>query len=91
MGLRLVYTEFTLRSRWPDSKHPEKRPTETSILSRFRDSRHIAVTKASQDRRIANFNSDQIAGLRWSTDAKILALTREHDDSDVAVLRDTTE
>ncbi|MFZ0286323.1 MAG: protein kinase, partial [Terriglobales bacterium] len=43
----------------------------------------------SPGRQITNFTSDRINGFRWSPDGKWLAVMREHDTSDVVLLRET--
>jgi serine/threonine protein kinase len=43
----------------------------------------------SPGRQLTNFTSEQINAFRWSPDGKTLAITQEHDTSDVVVLRDT--
>jgi Tol biopolymer transport system component len=40
---------------------------------------------------ITNFTSEQINQFRWSPDGKSIAVLREHDVSDVVVLRETNE
>jgi eukaryotic-like serine/threonine-protein kinase len=43
----------------------------------------------SPGRQITSFTSEQINAFRWSPDGKTLAVTKEHDTSDVVVLRET--
>ena len=45
----------------------------------------------SPGRQITNFSSEQINGFRWSPDGKTLAVMKEHDTSDVVVLRETNQ
>jgi Tol biopolymer transport system component len=40
---------------------------------------------------ITNFKSEQISDFHWSPDGKKLGLIRGHDDSDVVLIRETTE
>jgi eukaryotic-like serine/threonine-protein kinase len=45
----------------------------------------------SPGRQITNFTSGRINGFRWSPDGKWLGVMREHDISDVVLLRETNE
>jgi len=40
---------------------------------------------------ITNFNSEEISDFRWSPDGKKLGLIRGHNDSDVVLIKETTE
>jgi len=45
----------------------------------------------SSGRRITSFNAEQISAFSWSPDGKSLALLRGHTDSDVVLIRDTSQ
>jgi serine/threonine protein kinase len=45
----------------------------------------------SAGHQLTNFTSGRINGFRWSPDGKFLGVMREHDASDVVLLRETTE
>jgi Tol biopolymer transport system component len=52
------------------------------------DNLWVQPLDGSLPHQITNFNSEQITMFHWSPDGRSLAMSREHSDSDVVLLRD---
>ena len=78
-GISVVGARFT-----PDGKAIVYPVTEKGV-----DNLWLQPLDGTKLRELTNFKSDSIAGFRWSSDGKTLAVLQRRDEGDVVLLRDT--
>jgi eukaryotic-like serine/threonine-protein kinase len=70
----------------PDSKAVAYPIRESGV-----DNLWVQPLDGSSGRRVTSFNAEQISTFDWSPDGKTLAILRGHTDSDVVLIRDTSQ
>jgi eukaryotic-like serine/threonine-protein kinase len=68
---------------------PDGKSVAYSILEKGVSNIWLQPLDGSPGHQITNFTSEQINDFHWSPDGKMLAVAREHDTSDVVLLRET--
>jgi|SRR5437870_107930 len=68
---------------------PDGKSFAYSILDKGVGNIWLQPLDGSPGHQITNFTSEHINDFHWSPDGKILAVAREHDTSDVVLLRET--
>jgi len=70
---------------------PDSKAVSYSIRESGVDNLWVQPLDGSSGRRITSFTAEQISTFDWSPDGKSFAVLRGHTDSDVVLIRDTSQ
>jgi serine/threonine protein kinase len=70
---------------------PDNKAVAYPIRESGVDNVWVQPLNGSSGRRITSFNAEQISTFQWSPDGKSLVILRGHTDSDVVLIRDTSQ